>query len=507
VSFDRLDADWEVFIRDRLGCQGEDCPARDEGALHTLRSQRDAMNSSITASTRWNVNDRIRNSSMVRYLYENDDYEASSTSGYDFVAAEAPTFTNTDPSRTSSGTYLQTVRADGYFFLTNFDMYDRYVVDALIRNDGSSLFGKDKRRQWYYRIGGAWRLGQENFFDLDLVDELKLRYSVGTAGGRPSFPAQYEIYSRAGGRISPLNLGNLDLKPEFSTEHEAGFDLSIASYRAILSLTYAQSSTRDQILPVPQASYTGFWVQWRNAGTIDSKTWEATLGLRLVDRPDFTWSAKLLYDRTRSEISELSVPPFVYGVGGLNMDNVFYAREGEKVGTLYGGIVAKGCADLPVGVSCDGFQVNDDGFLVWTGGVEFSNPQWGTLGPVVGGDAVKWGTPSPESASTSPPGRKAGIARWGIPSRTTTPAFPRLSELEGVDRSMPSSVEARASRHLQPAVAVGLPEAHDRVLRPGCQGCAGRREEAPGLLRRVVRRHRWNLLPAISSWKTEASRS
>ena len=393
VSFDRLDADWEVFIRDRLGCRGEDCPARDEGTLHKLRSQRDAMNSSITASTRWRIGDRIRNSSMVRYLYENDEYEASNTSGYDFAAAEAPTFTNTDPNLISSGTYIQTIRADGYFFLTNFDLYDRYVVDALIRNDGSSLFGRDNRRQWYYRIGGAWRLGQEDFFDVSQVDELKLRYSVGTAGGRPSFPAQYEIYSTAGGRISPMNLGNLDLKPEFSTEHEMGFDLSIVNHRAILSVTYAQTSTQDQILPVPQPSYSGFWIQWRNAGTIESKTWEATLGLRLLERPDFTWSARLLYDRTRSEISELNVPPFVYGVGGLNMENVFYAREGEKVGTLYGGIVARGCADLPVGVSCNGFQVNDDGFLVWTGGSGLSNPQWGTHGPVVGGDVVKWGTP------------------------------------------------------------------------------------------------------------------
>ncbi len=390
VSFDRLDADWEVFQRDMHFLQGD---TGEEGTLHKFRSLRDAMNASFTASARWNLSDRIRNSSMVRYLYENEDYEASATSGYDFGASEVPTFTYTDHRHIWSGNYLQTVRADGYFFLTNFDLYDRYVVDALIRNDGSSLFGKDKRRHWYYRIGGAWRLGREDFFQIAQVDELKLRYSLGTAGGRPSFHAQYEIYSTVGDRILPVNLGNLDLKPEFSVEQEAGFDLSILDYRAILSVTYAHTSTRDQILPVPQPSYTGFWIQWRNAGTIESKTWEATLGLRLVDRPHLTWSAKLLYDRNRSVISELNVPPFVYGVGGLNMENVFYARKGERVGTLYGGIVARSCADLPAGVSCAGFEVNDDGLLVWTGGRGFSDPQWGTDGPVVGGDVVKWGTP------------------------------------------------------------------------------------------------------------------
>jgi TonB-linked SusC/RagA family outer membrane protein len=392
VSFDRLDDDWETFREKGYRCY-EPCPTWADGTLYKFGSRSEALNGSITASTRWNISDQIRNSSMVRYLYENDEYQSFNTSGYEFAVANVPTFANINQSNVTSGSYLQTVRADGYFFITNFDMYDKYVVDALIRNDGSSLFGADERRQWYYRVGGAWRLGQEDFFNVPQIDELKFRYSVGTAGGRPNFSAQYEVYSVSGGRISPVSLGNKNLKPEFSTEHEAGVDVSILNYKAILALTYARTTTEDQILPVPQPSYTGFQRQWRNAGTIESNTWEATLDLRLVERPTFSWSAKLLYDRTRSEITELSVPPFVYGVGGQAMGEVFYARKGEKVGTFYGAILAKTCADLPSGVSCEGFQVNDDGFLVWTGGSGFGNPQWGVDGPIVGTSRVKWGTP------------------------------------------------------------------------------------------------------------------
>jgi hypothetical protein len=145
---------------------------------------------------------------------------------------------------------------------------------------------------------------------------------------------------------------------------------------------------------VPQPSYTGFRTQWQNAGTVKSETYEATLDLRLLERPDFSWSAKVLFDKSTSEISELYVPPFVYGVGGQQMGEVFYAREGEEVGTFYGGIFARGCGDLPSGQSCDGFQVNDDGFLVYTGSAGFDNPQWGTDGPNVPGvGTVKWGTP------------------------------------------------------------------------------------------------------------------
>ncbi len=391
-SYDRLDRDTENFREKGYRCY-EPCPAITVGTLYKFRSRDEAMNASITASTRWQVTDQIQNRTSVRYLYENDDYESFDTYGYGFAVSNVPTFTNINQENITADSYLQTVRADGYFLITNWDMYDKYVVDALVRNDGSSLFGADERRQWYYRIGTAWRVSQEDFFNVPGIDEFKLRYSLGTAGGRPNFQAQYEVYEVSGGRISPVALGNKNLKPEFSKEHEAGLDISVLNYKSTLSLTYAQSSTKDQILPVPQPSYTGFRTQWRNAGTIESKTWEATLDLRLLEKEGFNWSAKLLFDKTTSEITELTVPPFVYGVSGQSLGEVFYAREGEKVGTFYGGIIAKSCADLPKGVDCTGFEVNDDGFLVWTGGGGFSTPKWGTVGPSVGGATAMWGTP------------------------------------------------------------------------------------------------------------------
>jgi len=80
-------------------------------------------------------------------------------------------------------------------------------------------------------------------------------------------------------------------------------------------------------------------------------------------------------------------------VGGQQLGEVFYARAGEAVGTFYGGKAPRSCADLPSSVPCDGFEVNKDGLLVWTGGSGFDNPQWGTNGPVVNGATTKWGTP------------------------------------------------------------------------------------------------------------------
>jgi TonB-linked SusC/RagA family outer membrane protein len=392
-SYDRSDRDVSDFYPKGFRTITPSASLND-GQLYKFRSRNEAINSSITATFRHDFSDRIRNRTQFRYLYEDTDYISVDADGYGFAVGDVPTLDNIDQATLSAGSYLETVRADGYFAITNFDIYDKYVIDALIRNDGSSLFGADERRQWYYRFAGAWRLTEEPFFNVPGINELKLRYSLGTAGGRPRFTGQYETYSVSGGRVTPVSLGNKNLKPEFSLEQEIGLDAAMFDNRVSLGLTYALANTKDQLLPVPQPAYTGYQTQWKNAGTIESKSYEATLDVRLVDTEDFSWSAKVLFDRTTSTITELYVPPFNYGVGGQGLGSVFYAREGEKVGTFYGVAYAKSCADLPTGVSCDGFAVNDDGLLVWAGPGGLGTPAWGTNSTTnIRGAAVKWGTP------------------------------------------------------------------------------------------------------------------
>ncbi|HEU5211063.1 MAG TPA: SusC/RagA family TonB-linked outer membrane protein [Longimicrobiales bacterium] len=393
ASYDRRDLDQRDYYPKGYRTINSSA-SLNEGNLWEFRRRDDAINASLTGTFRLNLTDGITNRTQLRYLYEAQDRSQVESGGSQFAVRDVPTLDNLDQSTLSSGSYENTIRADGYFVITNFDIFDKYVIDGLVRNDGSSLFGEDERRQWYYRVAGAWRLSQEPWFSIPGIDEFKLRYSLGTAGGRPNFEAQYETFSVSGGFVRPVTLGNTLLKPEHTTEHEAGIDASFFDNRIGLGLTYANASTEDLILPVPLAAYTGYQTQWQNAGTIQSKTWEVTLDARLLNRDNVNWSAKLLFDRTRSDITELNVPVFQYGVGGQGLGSVFYARPGEEIGTFYGTHYATSCADLPTGMSCDGFAVNDDGLLVWVGASGLDDPQWGTDSDVTIRNArVKWGTP------------------------------------------------------------------------------------------------------------------
>jgi hypothetical protein len=431
-SFDRADLDEEDFRP--KGYRTINASATlNEGRLDKFSRFDEALNASVTATLRRNFGDNISNTTQFRYLYEDAYRETSSVGGYEFAVGDVPTVDNLNADNIYGGSFQRTIRADGYFALTELDFFDKYIVHALVRNDGSSLFGEDERRQWYYRGSAAWRVSEEPFFNIPGIDELKLRYSLGTAGGRPNFEAQYETYSVSGGRVTPVTLGNTNLKPEFQVEHEGGIDAGFLNNRVSLGLTYAQSETRDQILPVPLPSFAGFTSQWQNAGTVESKTYEATLDLRLVDRPNFSWSTRLLFDRTTSEITEMNRPAFQYGVGGQGLGNVFYAREGEKIGTFYGTMAATSCEHLPVGVSCDGFAVNDDGLLVWVGAGGLSSQGWGTSSDVsIRGAAVPWGTAIPGEC-TDPDGVRTTFCPVGNSIPDFTLGFSQNLRLWGVN--------------------------------------------------------------------------
>ena len=393
VSYDRLDQ-----RRNRFRFKGYktiDPSSTNDGDLYRYHGLTEAFNASVNVTLSKRFGD-LATRTQFRYLGEWDDDEWTSANGYVFSVANVRTFGNTDATQIRASSGMEPRRADGYFAITNWDYKDRYILDALVRNDGSSLFGSDQRRQWYYRLAGAWRVSED--FIIPGVDELKIRYAYGTAGGRPRFSAQYETYSVSGGIVSPVTLGNKDLKPEFSAEQEAGIDALLFG-RVGLTVNYAKTVTEDQILNVPLPAYSGFGNQWQNAGTLESNTWEASLDMQLMQSRSFDWSARVLFDRTRQEITAMNVPDYTYGDNDQGTGGVFFARAGEALGTYYGMAYATSCAHLMGGATCGEFEVNDDGLLVWVGsGGSLSNPQWGTtktdaFGFLGTNQTLSWGTP------------------------------------------------------------------------------------------------------------------
>ena len=322
----------------------------------------------------WNV----RNTTKAAYEYEDQTATNFTLNAGKFTVVNTPEFSAVDFTQLSPGSSDATIRSKNYYVVSGFNVNDRYLLDGLVRRDGSSLFGPESRWQTYYRASGAYRLSQD--LHIKGIDELKLRASYGTAGLRPTFDAQYETYSVVGGIPAKHTLGNTALKPARSAELELGANVDFLS-RFSLEYSYSRKETKDQILLVPLSSATGYLNQWQNAATLLGKTHELSLGVILADRPDFSWRLNVAADRTRQTVTQLNTAPFLVGPGGYGGNNDvtqdFKIATGETFGVFYGTKIVRTFAELcddPVkkaagcgpGKTYDpaNYIRNEDGYLV-----------------------------------------------------------------------------------------------------------------------------------------------
>ena len=373
ISYDGASSNWNNF--DNKGYRTTSGPSTtNQGYTEQATQKGQSYNSSATLNIRHEFGSAINSRTSFRYLFERQDNDFRDASASKLIVVGIPSLANAIDQATKSITStVSSVRSIGFFAAQDFDIADRYIVGGLVRRDGSSLFGRANRWKTFGRGSFAWRVSQEPWWPVAALNELKLRASIGTAGGRPGFSSQYETYNLSGGQVTPSTLGNRFLKPETIREVELGVDAEVF-HRIGINLTHATSNAFDQILLVPAPAATGFGQQYQNAGVLQNKTWEASINVPILDNfHDVSYSTRFIYSTNRAVITHLYVPSFNFGATAQNTGALFLAKEGERYGTFYGRAFATSCSQLPsqLAASCGtpgaAFQRNSDGWIVWVG--------------------------------------------------------------------------------------------------------------------------------------------
>ncbi|HET8713634.1 MAG TPA: SusC/RagA family TonB-linked outer membrane protein [Gemmatimonadales bacterium] len=352
----------------------------DPGSLleYTLNGYQ--YNTGVTLTSIRRLTPTITNTIKLGTLYEHQRNRGLVTSASSFRVGGVPEFGGVDQGTvragsadTLPGSADTTIKNLNYFAVTTFDIKDRYVVDALVRRDGSSLFGEENRWATYYRVSGAWRVTED--MRIPGLDEWRLRASYGTAGLRPGYDNQYEILSVTSTGFDKLILGNPFLKPARASELEAGTNLDFAGGRVSLEYTYARKDSKDQILLVDLPALTGFRLgQWQNAGGLRSNTHELTFAARLINTPRTGLTLNIVGDRTRQKITDWNLPERLYGF--QQMPAAFFLGRNRDLGVLYGNHWVRDINELyddpdkaalngpGQAWSPDSVMVNEDGYVV-----------------------------------------------------------------------------------------------------------------------------------------------
>ncbi|MDA0194563.1 MAG: SusC/RagA family TonB-linked outer membrane protein [Bacteroidetes bacterium] len=135
-----------------------------------------------------------------------------------------------------------------------YDYQDKYSVSAIIRRDGSSRFGPNRRYGTFKSLGFAWVASDEEFMqNLGPVNFLKIRATWGVNGnqeiGNYRFVSTIDKtrgYTFSAGRVvgsSPSFVENSDIQWEESRQYGVGADIAAYENRLTVTLDYYVKKT------------------------------------------------------------------------------------------------------------------------------------------------------------------------------------------------------------------------------------------------------------------------
>lgn len=231
------------------------------------------------------------------------------------------------------------------FGRVNYELLGRYLFEFNARLDGSSRFAEGHRYGFFPSFSLGWRLTEESFFNIDGVDEFKLRGSWGQLGnqdvplysyyssinlGIPYFLGNSGGTQATGGAAT--DLVNNELSWETTTVLNFGFDSAYLNDRLSVSADVYTRRTEDILLPLSIPEMVGLNAPFQNAGIVENKGWELQVGWQDVTG-DFSYGVNFNLSDNKNEVIDLvGTGPYIEG-GGLG-GNVI--QEGTPIGAWYG---------------------------------------------------------------------------------------------------------------------------------------------------------------------------
>ena len=225
----------------------------------------------------------------------------------------------------------------------------KYVATASLRRDGSSKFSQANNKIGHFASGAvAWRLSEERFVkDLDIFDNLKLRFSYGQTGNQGIGAYQAQLYmiasnypyngSMSSGFSEVLWRGalNKNLKWETTDQFNLGLDMAFWRGRVNLTADLYWKKTRDLLQSTAIPSSNGFVNMWSNEGHVVNKGIEVAAKVNAINHKGFNWNIEANIAFNKNEIGGLSSDRFAERVSA-GMEKVFIQRNGLPIGTIYG---------------------------------------------------------------------------------------------------------------------------------------------------------------------------
>lgn len=184
-----------------------------------------------------------------------------------------------------------------------YDYKNKYSFTGILRRDGSSRFGENRRFGTFPSVGVSWVISDEDFIpDLGPVNFLKFRAAYGVNGNEQIGDYQFisvmnnsRSYIFGGGRLigaSPDYIENADIKWEQSEQINFAYDIGAFNNRLTATIDYYIKTTKGLLEIIPILAHVGNNPPYANVGSVQNKGIEMSFNWRNVTK-NFRYSLGL----------------------------------------------------------------------------------------------------------------------------------------------------------------------------------------------------------------------
>ncbi len=235
----------------------------------------------------------------------------------------------------ASGSMFKNYRED-WVFRTTYDYDSKYLFEVNGAYNGSEQFGPGYRFDFFPSLAVGWYISNEKFFNVNWIDKLKIRYSIGkigddkVSGERWLYDSQFAYGGRANLNalttssatgLSPYVfyresvVGNPGIRWETAIKTNLGVELSLLKNLFTLNVDYFTEDRTDILLSGAQRNVPPFFGATppsANLGQVKSNGFEIELGFNKKINKDFGIWGNLAISHNENEIIARDDAPLQY---------------------------------------------------------------------------------------------------------------------------------------------------------------------------------------------------
>ena len=270
---------------------------------------------------------------------------------YEFADISLTTGTNDGLNNSS---YVYDIRKLSFFGRLQYDFKGRYLVSGMLRRDASTRFNPDNRVGYFPSATAGWIISEENWYDSNTFNFLKLRGSYGILGNDEAGGAEFYRSSLTGEATYVLDgqlvngtalgrLANPNSGWEEAEKINFGLDLRLLQNKIDITADVFREDRKDLLVAgIPVSGIFGGGAPGAgaptiNAGTTRNQGAEFAINYKETFSDDFRMNVAYNFTYLENEVTEVNGTEFLPGGNfGVGQPQPARMEAGFPIGYFYG---------------------------------------------------------------------------------------------------------------------------------------------------------------------------